>query len=60
MVERFSDEWKTVKLGEVLSVKRGKRVVRSQLSIRGKFPAFQNSLTPLREATPVLAGAAAA
>ena len=43
----FSCEWRTVKLGEVVSVKRGKRVVRRDLSVRGKFPVFQNSLKPL-------------
>ena len=35
------------KLVDAVSIERGKRVVRSQLSIRGKYPVYQNSLTPL-------------
>lgn len=35
------------KLVDAVSTERGKRVVRSQLSISGKYPVYQNSLTPL-------------
>lgn len=35
------------KLSEAVSINRGVRVVRSQLSENGKFPVYQNSLTPL-------------
>ena len=37
--------WKT--LGEATAIKRGKRVVRKDLSLEGRFPVFQNSMTPL-------------
>ena len=35
------------KLVDAVSIERGKRVVRSQLSTSGKYPVYQNSLTPL-------------
>ena len=35
------------KLGDVVTIKRGIRVVKSQLSENGKYPVYQNSLTPL-------------
>ena len=35
------------KLNEVVEIKRGIRVVRSQLFPDGKYPVYQNSLTPL-------------
>lgn len=35
------------KLVDAVSIERGKCVVRSQLSISGKYPVYQNSLTPL-------------
>ena len=35
------------KLVDAVSVERGKRVVREQLSPNGKYPVYQNSLTPL-------------
>ena len=31
------------KLVDAVSIERGKRVVRSQLSISGKYPVYQNS-----------------
>ena len=34
-------------LAEVVSIERGKRVVREQLSESGGYPVYQNSLTPL-------------
>ena len=34
-------------LGELTSIRRGKRLVKSQLDASGEFPVFQNSLTPL-------------
>ena len=37
----------TVLLGSLQEVKRGKRLVRSQLYRNGKFPVYQNSLEPL-------------
>ena len=36
-----------VKLGQVVNLQRGKRLVRQQLAITGIFPVYQNSLTPL-------------
>ncbi len=38
-------EWK--KLGEVCTIQRGVRVVKSQLKTNGKYPVFQNSLAPM-------------
>ena len=38
-------QWKT--LGEVCEINRGVRVVRSELEQEGKYPVYQNSLTPL-------------
>lgn len=45
----FSGEWEETTLGKKIDVLRGKRLVRSQLSISssGKFPVYQNSLLPL-------------
>ena len=45
--ELCPDGVKYKKLVDAISIERGKRVVRSQLSIRGKYPVYQNSLTPL-------------
>ena len=36
-----------VKLGQVINLQRGKRLVRNQLTTSGSFPVYQNSLTPL-------------
>ena len=36
-----------VKLGKVINLQRGKRLVRNQLTTSGSFPVYQNSLTPL-------------
>ena len=36
-----------VKLGQVINLQRGKRLVRQQLANTGSFPVYQNSLTPL-------------
>lgn len=36
-----------VKLGQVINLQRGKRLVRQQLATTGSFPVYQNSLTPL-------------
>lgn len=38
-------EWKM--LGEVCTIQRGVRVVKSQLKTNGKYPVFQNSLAPM-------------
>lgn len=38
-------EWKT--LGEIAEIKRGRRLVKSQLEEYGKYAVFQNSMTPL-------------
>lgn len=38
-------EWK--KLGEICTIVRGIRVVKSQLKSEGKYPVFQNSLAPM-------------
>lgn len=48
----FADEtsgggYKWVTLGEVCDLKRGKRLVKSELEIQGLYPVYQNSLTPL-------------
>ena len=45
--ELCPDGVKYKKLVDAVSIERGKRVVRSQLSISGKYPVYQNSLTPL-------------
>ena len=36
-----------MKLGQVINLQRGKRLVRKQLTTSGSFPVYQNSLTPL-------------
>lgn len=36
-----------VKLGQVVNLQRGKRLVKKQLTAAGIFPVYQNSLTPL-------------
>jgi type I restriction enzyme S subunit len=38
-------EWKT--LGEITEIKRGRRLVKSQLEETGKYAVFQNSMIPL-------------
>ncbi len=43
----YPSDWEVKKLGEIVNVRRGKRVVRKQLSKTGKIPVFQNSVTPL-------------
>ena len=45
--ELCPDGVKYKKLVDAVSIERGKRVVRSQLSTSGKYPVYQNSLTPL-------------
>lgn len=35
------------KLGDIATISRGVRVVRSQLNTEGTYPVFQNSMTPL-------------
>ena len=39
--------WKWKTLGEICEINRGVRVVRSELEQEGKYPVYQNSLTPL-------------
>ena len=34
-------------LGEIVSIERGKRVIRNQLSDKGIYPVYQNSIKPL-------------
>ncbi len=46
-LEGFNGEWDVTRLGNIVKVKRGKRVVRRELSERGNIPVFQNSLDPL-------------
>lgn len=36
-----------VKLGDFAPPIRGVRVIRSQLSLEGEYPVYQNSMTPL-------------
>ncbi|MGC5428627.1 restriction endonuclease subunit S, partial [Aeromonas veronii bv. sobria] len=38
-------EWK--RLGDVINLQRGKRLVKSQLEKNGKYAVYQNSMTPL-------------
>ena len=38
-------EWKT--LGEIVTIKRGKRLVKKELETSGNFAVFQNSMKPL-------------
>ena len=38
---------KFIQLSDVVTVKRGVRVVKKQLSPVGKYPVFQNCLTPM-------------
>ena len=45
MIQAEKVEWK--KLGDILLIQRGKRLVRSQLQHSGKYPVYQNSLQPL-------------
>lgn len=45
MSYRGGVKWKT--LGEVAEIKRGKRLIKSQLEETGKYAVFQNSMTPL-------------
>lgn len=46
-LDEFDGEWDVTRLGNIVKVKRGKRVVRRELSERGNIPVFQNSLDPL-------------
>ena len=41
------EDWEVAKLGDVAKVKRGVRVVKSQLKEEGCFPVFQNTYIPL-------------
>jgi type I restriction enzyme S subunit len=43
----FNAPWDNVKIGNVCAVKRGVRVVRSQLSDNGLYPVYQNTNIPL-------------
>lgn len=43
----FADDVKKVPLIDVVKIKRGVRVVKSQLAVEGEYPVFQNSMTPL-------------
>ena len=47
IVELCPDGVEYRKLKDVISVERGKRVVREQLPYIGKYFVYQNSLTPL-------------
>ena len=40
-------DWPLVPIGSFRKVERGTRLVRSQLSLKGKYPVYQNSLEPL-------------
>lgn len=40
-------DWSLVSIGSFCKVERGIRLVRSQLSSKGKYPVYQNSLEPL-------------
>ncbi len=45
LLDGIDVEWK--ELGEVIEVKRGKRLVKSQLEKFGDYAVYQNSMTPL-------------
>lgn len=45
MLDGVAVEWKA--LGEAVQIKRGKRLVKSQLKESEKCPVYQNSMTPL-------------
>ncbi|HML84790.1 MAG TPA: restriction endonuclease subunit S, partial [Bacteroidales bacterium] len=45
LLEGVEVEWKT--LGEVVEIRRGRRLVKSQLEEFDKYAVFQNSMTPL-------------
>ncbi len=45
--EHCSDGVEYKKIGAVVSIERGKRLVREQLSADRGYPVFQNSMTPL-------------
>ena len=47
MKELCPDGVEYKKLGDAVSIERGKRVVKSQLSESKGFPVYQNSLAPL-------------
>ncbi len=47
IIELCPDGVEYKKLSSVISVERGKRVVRDQLPVDGKYSVYQNSLTPL-------------
>ena len=47
MEELCPDGVKYKKLGDVVSVCRGVRVVRAELQLLGKYPVYQNSLIPM-------------
>lgn len=46
-LQGFSEPWEERRLGEMCIVKRGVRVVKSQLQTSGLFPVFQNTNIPL-------------
>lgn len=43
--ESLGVEWRV--LGEICEIKRGKRLVKNELEEVGKYPVYQNSMTPL-------------
>lgn len=43
--ESLCVEWRA--LGEICEIKRGKRLVKNELEEVGKYPVYQNSMTPL-------------
>ena len=43
----FTGEWEEKKLGEVVSVNRGVRVTRKDLTEKGIYPVFQNTNSPM-------------
>ena len=47
IAELCPDGVEYVKLGEIASPTRGVRVIKSQLASEGKYPVYQNSMTPL-------------
>ncbi len=45
--KNYKNSFENIKLKDIATITRGKRLVRSELEEKGRFPVFQNSLKPL-------------
>lgn len=45
LLEGVKVKW--MALGEAVNIKRGRRLIKSQLEVKGQYAVFQNSMTPL-------------